>query len=89
VPEVPDAQTLPADSAETAVDLLAISAVVPAAGSGIAGAAHDGTSSPEALAQSARAEQSSLQRPITDELSRIERARRQLAPRSFWPGRSR
>jgi hypothetical protein len=89
VPEVPDSQTFAADPVETAGGALEMSAITPSSGSGIAEFAHSGTRSPEALAQSARAEESSLQRQSTKQLSRIEMVRRQLSPRSFWPDRSR
>jgi hypothetical protein len=89
VPEVPEAQTFAADSAETAVGALEMSAITAAGVSGIAEPANSGARSPEALAQAARANQSSFQRPGDGQFSRIERIRRQLSPRSFWPDRLR
>ena len=89
MPEAPEVQTFAVDPAETAPDSLGASAIAPVASSGIATPGYSGHFSPEALAQSARADQSSLQRHGAEELSRIERARRQLAPRSLWPDRFR
>jgi len=96
VPEVPDAQAFTVDATETAEEFPAALSARPAtrgiAEPGPNDPAEPGPSdpvSPEALAQTARAEQRSLQRQGGDQLSRLERVRRQLAPRSFWPDRSR
>ena len=89
MPEAPEVQTSEVDPAGTAADSLETSAIAPLTGTGIAEPRYSGHFSPEALAQSDRADQRSLQRHGAEELSRIERARRQLAPRSLWPDRLR
>ena len=96
MPEAPDAQTFAVDATETRDEFPTVLSVPPAArdlaGPGPSDRMEPGPSdlvSPQALAQTVRAEQSSLQRQDGDQLSRIERVRRQLAPRSFWPDRSR
>jgi hypothetical protein len=88
VPNLPDPQAFAADASKIADDAQHAYVGALSAGRGVR-VSDSSLVSAEALAQAARANQSSFQRPGEDQFSRIERIRRQLSPRSFWPDRIR
>ena len=89
MPNLPDPQAFAADASKIADDAQHAHVGALSAGRGVAESGRSSLVSAEALAQAARANQSSFQRPGEDQFSRIERIRRQLSPRSFWPDRIR